>query len=221
MRSKSPAIYRLVFRTFVGTVAAIAWVGAEEAPQRAGLDWWAFQEVRRPKAPETHPGVGPIDAFVLERLEEHGMEPAPEAGRRALIRRVHYDLTGLPPSFDRIEAFVADKSPGAYEDLVDRLLASEHFGERWARHWLDVVRFAETNGYERDAVKPNLWKYRDWVIDAFNADMPYDQFVREQLAGDEIPARTARSVIATQCCTARQCGAKASISDASGPSGPS
>jgi hypothetical protein len=103
----------------------------------------------------------------------------------------------LPPTAEEVEAFEADTSADAYENLVDRLLASQHFGEKWARHWLDVVRFAETNGYERDAVKPNAWRYRDWVIDAFNQDMPYDQFVTQQLAGDEIEDATESSVIAT------------------------
>lgn len=172
--------------------------GAAETPEtRAGLDWWAFQPVVLPPVPAVAESGSPIDAFILQRLRLQGLEPAPPADRRFLIRRVSYDLTGLPPGLAEVEAFIADSSPEAYERLVDRLLASEHFGERWARHWLDVARFAETNGYERDELKPNLWKYRDWVIDAFNADMPYDQFVREQLAGDEIQQPDERSVIAT------------------------
>ncbi|MFT5104989.1 MAG: hypothetical protein ACI9UA_000607 [Pseudoalteromonas tetraodonis] len=169
-----------------------------EEQARAGLDWWAFQQVVRPDVPKTTgPSANPIDAFVRAQLAQHSMTPAPAAARRTLIRRLHFDLTGLPPTFDEIEAFVASNDPKASENLIDQLLASPHFGERWARHWLDVVRYAETNGYERDAVKPNIWKYRDWVIDAFNSDMPYDRFVREQLAGDEIPDRSESSVIAT------------------------
>src|SRR5690606_11959322 len=104
---------------------------------------------------------------------------------------------GLPPSPEEVRAFVADEDPAAYERLVDRLLTSHHYGERWGRHWLDVARFAETNGYERDAIKPNAWRYRDWVIDALNADLPYDRFVTEQLAGDEIAGADDRSRIAT------------------------
>src|SRR5690606_32308232 len=125
------------------------------------------------------------------------MTMAPPADRPVLLRRLYFDLIGLPPTAAQMDAFLADELPSAYEQVVDQLLVSPHFGERWARHWLDVARFAETNGYERDAVKPNAWKYRDWVIDAFNNDKPYDQFVVEQLAGDEIPDRTESSVIAT------------------------
>jgi hypothetical protein len=170
---------------------------AEE--ERAGLDWWAFQPVVRPVPPsvEGQEELGAIDAFVRLRLAEEDMDPAPRAERGTLIRRLHFDLTGIPPTVQEIAAFEADRSKGAYAALVDTLLASRHFGERWARHWLDVVRYAETNGYERDAVKPNIWKYRDWVIQAFNEDMPYDRFVCEQLAGDEMMERTELSVIAT------------------------
>jgi hypothetical protein len=170
---------------------------SESKPARAGLDWWAFQTVERPAVPEIGETSHPIDAFVGARLQVANMQPAPAADPKKLIRRAYYDLIGLPPAFEEIEAIAADLSPDAYEKLIDRLMKSDHFGERWARHWLDVVRFAETNGYERDAVKPNIWKYRDWVIEAFNDDMPYDRFVREQLAGDEIPGRTEQSVIAT------------------------
>ncbi|MFP6857731.1 MAG: DUF1549 and DUF1553 domain-containing protein [Roseibacillus sp.] len=170
-----------------------------EGPVRAGLDWWAFQPVGRPTVPAGN-GQGEwssIDAFVRARLAKEGLEHSPPADRPTLIKRLHFDLTGIPPTAEEVEQFVQAPPPDAYAQLVDRLLASERFGERWARHWLDVVRYAETNGYERDAVKPNIWKYRDWVIGAFNEDMPYDQFVREQLAGDETPGRTVNSVIAT------------------------
>ena len=125
------------------------------------------------------------------------MEPAPEADRVTLIRRLTYDLTGLPPTPEEVDAFVADARADAYERLVDRLLASPHYGEKWGRHWLDLVRYAETNGYERDSAKPFAWRYRDYVIDAFNQDKPYDQFIREQLAGDEIDPASAESLIAT------------------------
>ena len=117
--------------------------------------------------------------------------------RERLIRRVYFDLWGLPPEPHEVRAFLADDSPPAYERLVDRLLASPHFGERWARYWLDVVRFAETNGYERDAEKPGAWRYRDWVVRAINDDMPYDRFVLEQLAGDELPDANENTCAAT------------------------
>jgi hypothetical protein len=127
-----------------------------------------------------------IDAFVLARLEKAGLHPAPEADRRTLIRRVTFDLTGLPPTPEEVAAFVADTSPDAYERLVDRLLASLHYGERWAQHWLDVVRYAETEGFEYDRHRPGAWRFRDYVIRCFNEDRPFDRFIREQLAGDEI-----------------------------------
>jgi len=163
---------------------------------RAGRDWWSLQPIRKPVR-DTQPGANVIDEFIGERLATAAMEPAPPAEKSALIRRLYHDLLGLPPSYEQIQAFVHDQSPQAYETLVDDLLASPHFGERQARHWLDLVRFAETCGYERDQVKPFAWKYRDWVVNAFNADKPYDQFVRAQLAGDELPERTTESVIAT------------------------
>ena len=167
---------------------------------RAGLDWWSLQPLHSttvPKVQTTDRVANGIDAHLLARLEKEGMSFAPEADRRTLIRRLYADLLGLPPTYEEIEAFAVDPDPDAYERLVDRLLDSPHFGERWARYWLDLVRYAETCGYERDQVKPNAWKYRDWVIDAINSDMPYDQFIRQQLAGDEIPERTESTLIAT------------------------
>lgn len=168
--------------------------------KRGGRDWWSLQPVQRPKVPEVA-DVGrianPIDAFVQQKLNERNFTAAPPADRRTLLRRVTFDLIGLPPSPEEIDAFVADQSPHAYDKVVDRLLDSPHFGERQARWWLDLVRFAETNGYERDAEKPYAWRYRDWVIDAFNDDKPYDHFVLEQLAGDELPDRSESTAIAT------------------------
>ena len=164
---------------------------------RGGRDWWAFEPLRATPLP-TLAGVShPIDAFVRDRLAREGIAPAPSADRRTLLRRLAFDLVGLPPTADELDAFVADPAADAYEKQVDRLLASPHFGERQARHWLDVARFAETNGYERDAEKPNAWRYRDWVVKAFNDDMPFDRFVLEQLAGDELPDRTEATAIAT------------------------
>ena len=162
---------------------------------RGGLDWWSLQPISRPSPPDS--AKHPIDCFIRSRLRDKGLKPAPRANRRTLVRRAYIDLLGLPPSPQQVDAFVEDESPDAWERLIDRLLQSPHYGERWARHWLDVVRFAETNGYERDKLKPNIWKYRDWVIEAFNADMPYDRFVTHQLAGDEVDDRDERSLIAT------------------------
>jgi hypothetical protein len=152
-------------------------------------NYWAYKPVRRPDVPTVENRGWPrnaIDAFVLVKLQAAGLTPAAPADRVALARRVYYDLLGLPPTPDQVDAFVNDASPDAYEKLVDRLLDSPHYGEKWGRHWLDVVRYAETNGYERDGPKPHAWRYRDYVIDSFNGDKPYDQFIREQIAGDEL-----------------------------------
>ena len=149
---------------------------------------WSFQPVSRPEPPAvsapSFPVRNAIDAFVLATLQANGLLPSPEADRRTLIRRLYFDVIGLPPAPADIEAFVDDAAPAAYEQLVERLLASPHFGERWARHWLDVVRFAESSGFEMNQPRPNAWPYRDYVIRAFNEDKPYDRFVVEQLAGD-------------------------------------
>ena len=163
-------------------------------------NYWAYRPVRRPPVPSVKDpgwGVNAIDAFIRSRLDSKGLSPAPPADRVALVRRLYYDLIGLPPTPEEVDAFVNDRTDGAYERLVDRLLASPHYGEKWGRQWLDVVRYAESNGYERDNPKPFVWKYRDYVIRAFNADKPYDQFVREQLAGDEMPGYNPDAVIAT------------------------
>jgi len=161
---------------------------------------WPYQRLQRPPVPAvSDPGWvnTPIDAFLLAKLESEGLTPAPAADRIALIRRLTFDLTGLPPTPEEIDAFVADNSPAAYERLVDRLLASPRYGEAWGRHWLDLVRYAETNGYERDSAKPFAWRYRDYVISALNRDKPYDQFVREQIAGDLIDPDSVECLVAT------------------------
>ncbi|MEM7384269.1 MAG: PSD1 and planctomycete cytochrome C domain-containing protein [Verrucomicrobiota bacterium] len=167
---------------------------------RAGRDWWSLQPVVRHPVPtldsQASP-ANPIDAFILTKLEDEGVRPAPIADQRTLMRRASYVLTGLPPKKDELDAFVRDTAPDAWSRLIDRLLARPQYGERWGRHWLDLARYADTNGYERDQEKPFAWKYRDWVVAAFNADMPYERFVTEQLAGDELPDRDERSVIAT------------------------
>ncbi|MBX3747351.1 MAG: PSD1 domain-containing protein [Verrucomicrobiae bacterium] len=153
---------------------------------------WAFQPVVRPAVPDaptaSDPGWGhhAIDRFIADRLAREGLHPAAPADRHTLIRRLSFDLIGLPPSPEEVEAFVQDPDPDAYDRLVERLLASPRFGERWARHWLDVVRFAETHGFEMNNPRPNAWHYRDYVIRAFNSDLPYDQFILEQIAGDAL-----------------------------------
>ncbi|QDU54042.1 PSD1 and planctomycete cytochrome C domain-containing protein [Aeoliella mucimassa] len=161
---------------------------------------WAFLPPEAQPVPEvkqTSWVANPIDAFVLAKLEAAGLEPSPPASKRTLVRRVYYDITGLPPTQDEIDAFMADDRPDAYEHLVDQLLASPKYGEKWARHWLDVVRYAESNSFERDATKPYVWKYRDYVIRSLNEDKPYDQFVREQIAGDELDQVTTETMTAT------------------------
>ncbi len=161
---------------------------------------WSVRPIVRPKPPRvTNPlwVRGPIDSFILAKLDSNGMTPAPPAGRRELMRRVYFDLIGLPPTPEEVSAYLADSSPTAYEKLVDRLLASPRYGERWARYWLDLVRYADSNGYERDAEKPYSWKYRDYVIQSFNEDKPFDRFATEQLAGDELPDRNESTVAAT------------------------
>ncbi len=161
---------------------------------------WAFQPVRRPPLPDIKDAQwvrNPIDRFVLSKLEQEGWKPSPPAGARAFLRRVHLDLTGLPPTLDEQEAFLKDPSPAGVERLIDDLLSRSSYGERWARHWLDLVRYAETNGYERDAVKPHVWRYRDYVIRAFNDNKPFDRFILEQLSGDELDDANAGTWIAT------------------------
>lgn len=163
-------------------------------------DYWAYRPVVAPPVPVFSAGAAvanPIDAFILDKLRGEGIRHNGRASKRVLIRRLRFDLTGLPPTMQEIEAFESDASSRAYENLIDRLLASPRYGERWGRHWLDVVRYAQSNGYERDDEKLLAWKYRDYVIAAFNSDRPYDRFVLEQLAGDELPDGGAEGLIAT------------------------
>lgn len=162
--------------------------------------FWSFVPVKRPEVPAVKNAgwvLSPTDAFLLAKLEAAGLTPAADASKTTLLRRAYYDLIGLPPTTEQTAAFLADESPNAFEKVVDELLASPHYGERWGRHWLDLVRYAETNSFERDSAKPNAWKYRDYVIQSFNSDKPYDQFLREQLAGDELDEVTSETIIAT------------------------
>jgi hypothetical protein len=166
----------------------------------AARRFWSFQPVRRPPTPQVaHVDrvANPIDAFIWQKLEAAGLELSPRAGRRDLLRRASLDVTGLPPSVVAQDQFLADNSREAFAAEIDRLLGDTAYGERWARHWLDLVRYADSNGYEHDRSKPNVWRYRDYVIDAFNADKPYNRFVLEQLAGDELPDADETTRIAT------------------------
>lgn len=172
-------------------------VHAEDDPTEG---YWAWQPLKMKTPPEVSDPSwcrNDIDRFILARLDEAGLEPADEVSRQHFIRRASFDLTGLPPTLEEVDSFVNDESIDAYERLIDRLLDSPHYGERWGRHWLDVVRYAETNGFERDSRKPEVWRYRDWVVNSLNADKPYDRLIIEQIAGDELPERTAETVAAT------------------------
>ena len=163
-------------------------------------DHWAFRAAKVPTIPAVRNptwGRNPIDQFVLARLEANQLSPAPEADRATLLRRVTFDLTGLPPTPEELDRFLADPSPRAFERVVDRLLASPHYGERWAQHWLDLARYADTDGFEFDQARPDAWRYRDWVVRSLNADLPYNEFVRRQLAGDEVDPDNPQSFIAT------------------------
>jgi len=176
--------------------AGVASVQPGKSPLSAGGNsLWSLLPVRRPAVPDfAKPASShwidwsqnPIDGFVQKALADHGLTPAPEAGKATLIRRVTFDLTGLPPTLEEVEAFLADDAPDAYERLVDRLLASPYYGQRWGRHWLDLVRYAESDGYRQDAFRPQAWRYRDYVVRAFNTGKAYDRFLTEQLAGDEL-----------------------------------
>ncbi|MGI9428700.1 MAG: DUF1549 domain-containing protein, partial [Bythopirellula sp.] len=161
---------------------------------------WAFVPPKSPEPPQVAASDwagNPIDAFVWAKLQAASLSPNPPADKRVLARRLYYDLIGLPPTLEQLQDFLDDESPDAYQRLVDRLLESPHYGERWARHWLDLVRYAETNSFERDAAKPYAWRYRDYVIQSLNEDKPYDQFLVEQLAGDELAEVTPESIAAT------------------------
>lgn len=170
-------------------VAAGAYWPDKLVLQEDRTSWWSLRPLARPDVPPLGAEDrkwcrNPIDAFVMARLRRERLAPAPEADRRTLVRRLYFDLVGLPPPSEEIDAFVADRDPAAYEKLVDRLLASPRYGERWGRHWLDVVHYGDTHGYDKDKLRPNAWPYRDYVIRALNEDKPYAEFVREQLAGD-------------------------------------
>jgi len=196
-------------KRFLAILGAALFLGAAEVPVAplgnytpAERRHWAFQP-RKDPPPPTFTAADrawiktPVDAFILAALAKAGLKPAPAADRPTLIRRVTFDLTGLPPTPEEIDAFVRDRSANAWERVVDRLLRSPHYGEQWGHHWLDVVRFAESDGYEYDMHRPDAWRYRDYVVQSFNDDKPYDEFVKEQLAGDEMDAANQQYLIAS------------------------
>src|SRR5262245_55599372 len=170
------------------------------APLRAAEPWWSLRPLVRPAVPVVRDRAWPrtpVDAFVLARLEQLNLRPAPEADRRTLIRRLSFDLVGLPPSPEDVEAFLTDPRPDAYERLVERLLASPAYGERWGRHWLDVAHYGDTHGYDKDKRRDHAWPYRDWVVRALNGDLPYRRFVEDQVAGDVLRPGDPDGVVAT------------------------
>jgi hypothetical protein len=201
--------FRRTFRSVVSRGwIVVAWLvvlgGAEvwaRSIKEADRRHWAFQPVQRVEAPAVKAWQGQafttVDRFIVSALETNGLGLATRATREQLIRRVTFGLIGLPPTPEEVEAFVKDSAPDAYEKLIDRLLASQHYGERWGRHWLDLARFAESDGFEHDAARPHAWRYRDYVIRSFNADKPYDRFIREQVAGDELFPGEPDALIAT------------------------
>ncbi len=173
-----------VLRQWIESGAPWAQQSVSSAPTST---WWAFRKPIRPEIPQSDASWArnAIDEFVLKKLAENGLKPAPQASRPVLLRRLYCDLTGLPPTADEVRAFVADESAAAYSKRVDQLLASSHYGEKWGRHWLDLVRYSDTAGFELDSYIADAWRYRDWVIQSFNNDKPYDRSIREQIAGDE------------------------------------
>ena len=163
-------------------------------------NWWAYKPVRKEQPPTAADPVWqahPVDAFIAKSHASKGVRPNPPASKEQLVRRAYYDLTGLPPSPEEVARFTADQSPDAWPRLIDSLLAKPQYGEKWARHWMDIVRYAESEGFERDSEKPHIWRYRDYLIQAFNSDLPYNRFIVEQLAGDEIAQPTQQSLTAT------------------------
>lgn len=193
-----PADEITLFKRWIDEGAIWPDSAAGDEPIRS--DHWAFQPIARPAPPQVKQSdwvQNPIDQFVLATLEAQNLQPSPLADRHTLIRRVYLDLLGLPPTPAEVQAFISDTRPGAYERLVDRLLASPHYGERWGRHWLDLARYADSDGYEKDRARPYAWRYRQWVIEALNANMPFDHFTIKQLAGDLLPDATVEDKVAT------------------------
>jgi hypothetical protein len=201
MKLLAPAIFAILFAAAPACLADEVPSGLLRRITDKDRQWWAFQPVRPVEPPtlDDRNAVirNDVDRFVAARLEKENLTPAPEASRPVLIRRVTFDLTGLPPTPEEVDSFTADTASGAYERLVDRLLSSSHYGERLARHWLDLVRYADGDGYRADEYRPDAWRYRDYVIRSFNADKPYTRFVQEQLAGDELFPKEPDAIVAT------------------------
>src|SRR5262245_18772905 len=190
----------IVCLSLFAALASVGPAGAAQPGHGFNKGNWPFRPLERPAAPspaDQNWAVNPIDQFILAELQKKGLEPNKPAEKVALLRRVTFDLIGLPPTPEETEAFLTDNSPLAYERVVDRLLASPRFGERWARHWLDVVRYSDTSGLRPDFHRSDAYRYRDYVIRAFNEDLPYDRFVRQQLAGDELEPGNPQALIAT------------------------
>ena len=195
--------FRCVFSLFLSLIFLSLHIFAEDKITEINettKNHWSHLPLKAPPVPAVKNidwVKNPIDAFILSKLSNNGLEPNPEASKSELARRAYLNLTGLVPTPEQVATFVADNSPDAWEKLVNSLLDKPQYGEKWARHWLDVVRYAESNGFERDSNKPHIWRYRDWVIDAYNTDKPYDRFIMEQLAGDELEDSDHQSMIAT------------------------
>jgi hypothetical protein len=191
--------FKILFVVFALAVSALAL--ADELPfSKERLNHWAYKPVQKPAVPVVKQRAWvktPVDAFILQKLEANGLTPAAPADKVTLLRRATFDLTGLPPTPEEVTAFVNDRSPKAFARVVDRLLASPRYGEKWARHWLDLARYAETDGFNGDHTRPHIWRYRDYVIRAFNSDKPYDRFVKEQIAGDELWPDDPDALVAT------------------------
>src|SRR5881394_3286905 len=194
-RTRAPNRFRSLFAVFT----LFGFVACSEETAPAKNDHWAFKPAVRSTVPAVRNRSwprNPVDNFVLARLEAEKLAPSPPADRVTLIRRLSFDLVGLPPTPDEVQQFAADGRPDAYERLVDRLLASPRYGERWARHWLDVVHYGESHGYDKDKPRANSWPYRDYVIRSLNNDRPYVRFVKEQLAGDHFYPDTRDGIVA-------------------------
>ena len=186
----------LILAIMIAIPGGSGWARADRPITAKDRDHWSFRPVTRP-APPTCDASHPVDRFVAQRLDQAGLRHSPEAARAVLIRRLTFDLTGLPPTPSEVAEFLADQRPDAYERLVDRLLASPRYGERWAQHWLDLARYADSDGFEFDQARPNAWRYRDWVMQALNQDMLYDRFIQLQVAGDELAPDDPSAFVAT------------------------
>jgi hypothetical protein len=180
-----------------GTPTPTPTIAGEHRFTDAQRNFWAFQKVVKPAVPKAVASGNPIDAFIGAKLRAQNLKPNPPADKNTLLRRAYFDLIGLPPTPEETQAFLTDNSPAAFEHVVDRLLASPKYGERWGRHWLDLARYADSAGFKADETRPNIWRYRDYVIQAFNEDKPYDRFIKEQIAGDELYPDDAAARIAT------------------------